>query len=135
MTTFSDMLVAARTIYGEARGESDQGKIAVAWVIRNRHESGKWFGEGTVGDVCRKREQFSCWNPDDPNRARIEALTPDDPMLQTCLWAALSVFCDKTADPTCGATHYQVTGTDAAWANGKVPVCTIGHHQFFRGIL
>ena len=32
----ADMDVAARTVYGEARGEPDEGKIAVAWVIRTR---------------------------------------------------------------------------------------------------
>lgn len=34
-----DLSIAALTIYGEARGEPYAGKVAVAWVIRNRTEA------------------------------------------------------------------------------------------------
>lgn len=60
--------IAIRTLYGEVRGEKREGRIAVAWVIRNRvtidlGNDGKpdWWGEGVIG-VCCKAGQFSCWN-------------------------------------------------------------------------
>ena len=37
--TEQDWDTLARTIFGEARGESLQGQVGVAWVIRNRADS------------------------------------------------------------------------------------------------
>ena len=38
----TDLGALTRVVYGEARGESDEGKIAVAWTVINRHKkSGK----------------------------------------------------------------------------------------------
>ena len=38
----SDLDALTRVVYGEARGESDEGKKAVAWVVINRSKkSGK----------------------------------------------------------------------------------------------
>ena len=67
--TEKDRDILARTLWGEARGESLAGQIAVAWTIRNRVNDGKaksWWGEGYAG-VCQKPYQFSCWNKNDPN--------------------------------------------------------------------
>lgn len=47
--TDKDREILARTLWGEARGESLSGQIAVAWTIRNRVNDGKdksWWGEG-----------------------------------------------------------------------------------------
>ena len=64
MMDASDLFTLARTVYGEARGESDQGRAAVAHVVLNRFRSDKWFSAGTIEAVCRKPSQFSCWNND-----------------------------------------------------------------------
>ena len=39
----SDILALSQTIWGEARGEGDDGMTAVAHVVLNRWRSGKWF--------------------------------------------------------------------------------------------
>jgi spore germination cell wall hydrolase CwlJ-like protein len=39
----NDRDILARTLWGEARGESLDGKIAAAWTIRNRVLDGKGF--------------------------------------------------------------------------------------------
>ena len=39
--TEKDRDILARTLWGEARGESLVGRIAVAWTIRNRVNDGK----------------------------------------------------------------------------------------------
>ena len=62
-----DFEIMAKTIYGEARGETREGQIAVACVIFNRFRSGKWFSAKTLAGVCLKPLQFSCWNKSDPN--------------------------------------------------------------------
>ena len=71
--TEKDRDILARTLWGEARGESLAGQIAVAWTIRNRVKDGKdksWWGEG-YASVCQKPYQFSCWNRNDPNFAYL----------------------------------------------------------------
>lgn len=129
-TTFLDLDTMARTVFGEARGESDAGKIAVAHVILNRAKvPGKtWWGD-TIAEVCHKPWQFSCWNPGDPNREAVEAVTLDDPVFRACVRACLAAL--DGADPTGGATHYHVRGLSAKWARGKTPCATIGNHLFY----
>ena len=76
--TEKDRDILARTLWGEARGESLAGQIAVAWTIRNRVNDGKaksWWGEGYAG-VCQKPYQFSCWNKSDPNFAYLSGAKP-----------------------------------------------------------
>lgn len=129
-----DLDVAARTVYGEARGESWAGKVAVAWVLKNRAEdSRKRYGQGLAG-VCQKPLQFSCWNQDDPNRPKLLAVTPADPSFRDCLAAVAWAVIGMEADPTHGAMHYQVTGTNAFWSAGHTPVATIGAHEFYVNI-
>ena len=129
----TDIATLARTLYGEARGEAWAGKVAVAWVIRNRAERGGWWG-GTIDGVCRKPWQFSCWNANDPNRAKLQAVTPESPAFADCLAAAAAVLGGLVKDPTRGACHYHAPGVRPAWAAGKDPVATIGRHRFYRGI-
>lgn len=47
----------AQVIYHEARGESQEGKIAVGQVVMNRVKSGKY--PNTVYEVVWQRGQFS----------------------------------------------------------------------------
>ena len=135
-----DLEALARTIYGEARGESQRGREAVACVILNRvnadlHDDNKpdWWGEG-VYDVCTKPWQFSCWLEDDPNREKIRTATTEDEVFCECLLVAVHALLGDLTDQTNGATHYHVTGLLAAWSRGHVPCVTIGKHVFFNDI-
>ncbi len=56
----------ARCIWGEARGEPIQGKLAVAHVVLNRVKAQSYYGK-TIRDVILKPWQFSCFNENDPN--------------------------------------------------------------------
>jgi len=109
-----------RTVWGEARGEADAGRVAVAW----------WGG--SIGAVCRKPRQFSCWNEEDPNCAKLTALAVDDPLYQHILGLCRDVLAGRVPDSTGGADHYQVIGTGAAWSHGKKPSAIIGRHAFYR---
>lgn len=135
--TFYDLEIMARTLYGEARGEPWRGKIAVAWVIRNRAETDlgrdnrpDWWGEGVAG-VCLKPWQFSCWNTADPMRPKIEAA--GSLKLADCLRACFAVLTDEEPDPTEGATHYFADYIpEPHWAKGRTPTTVIGRHRFYR---
>ena len=45
-------------IWREARGESFDAKLQVAWTVRNRVEHPKWWGK-TFSEVITKRLQYS----------------------------------------------------------------------------
>lgn len=130
--------VLARTLYGEARGEPLRGKEAVAAVVINRvkrarERGGYWWGD-TVETVCRKPWQFSCWNPDDPNRAKIEAVTPDNRIFRSCLRVARRAVEGTLDDPTGGATHYHTKAIRPPWARRRPPRVEIGHHLFYDNV-
>ena len=125
-----DIETLARTVYGEARGESYRGKQAVAWVVLNRAA-----GKKKLADVCRAKWQFSCWNPDDPNRVKMGKVTLADSTFRDCMLAALSVVQGLAGpDPTEGSKHYHTPAVAPFWGRGKEPVCRIGNHLFFNDI-
>lgn len=125
-----DLDIVARTVYGESRGESIQGKAAVAWVIRNRAENPGWWGE-TVAEVCLKRRQFSCW--DDDNRLQMMLADVENAAYAECMAATLEVFGAPVRDDlTRGADHYHTVEISPRWAKDRKPVVQIGGHLFYR---
>lgn len=137
--TFDDLDTLARTIYGEARGEPAEGQLAVGLVVCRRWRNAR--ARGRLADVCRRPWQFSCWNADDPNRARVLAAELGDPAFRAAWRAALAAI-DTGEDAeralTGAATHYMTRALfDTApprWAAGHDPVAEIGAHVFFAGI-
>ncbi|MFA7431531.1 MAG: cell wall hydrolase [Rhodospirillaceae bacterium] len=131
--------VLARTLYGEARGESLAGKEAVACVILNRvaraQERGGayWWGRDVVG-VCLKPWQFSCWNPTDPNRAKLLAVTDATRAFRACRSVAERAVAGMVEDKTGGATHYHTRTVTPAWSRGRAPSAVIGGHLFFNDV-
>ena len=124
--------ILARTLYGEARGEGQHGMEAVSSVIMNRVRNPRWWGKDVVS-VCQKPWQFSCWNENDPNRAKLLAATEKDFPFPTCLQIAASAVAGTLADPTNGAdSYYDVSISPPGWAMGKDPVYSLGDLRFFR---
>ena len=124
--------VLSRTIYGEDRGGGREGMEAVASVILNRAAHPRWWGTDVVS-VCLKPAQFSCWNADDPNRAKIEAATGADPAFTIALSVADAAVTGRLLDPTDGADSYFAFGTpEPDWARGLVPTALIGGQRFYR---
>jgi spore germination cell wall hydrolase CwlJ-like protein len=121
-----------RTLYGEARGEPDIGRRAVAHVILNRLADGRW-GQ-TLAAVCDAWEQFSCWNPHDPNRKRLLAMADDDPALVP--FAAVFAAAQAEPDFTNGAMWYYAESIPAApdWAAAALPCGGFGTQLFFKGV-
>ena len=133
--TAEDCATLAKTVWGEARGEDWPGQIQIAHVVVNRLQSGAWFGGKSITEVCRRPFQFSCWNEGDPNRARLDALTLDDPAYQRAMCAALTVIQGLALQTGEGVTHYYRDGSPVPdWAQGRPCAFAIGHHIFFRGI-
>jgi len=134
-----DRDVLARTLWGEARGETLAGMVAVAWTIRNRVNDGKpksWWGEGYAG-VCLKPYQFSCWNKNDPNFPFLSGAKsiPVGEMAKAVM-VATAVVDGAYPDPTGGATHYYATTMPKppAWAAKARQTLKLGHHVFFKDV-
>lgn len=137
-----DVDVLARTIWGEARGESRAGREAVACVVMNRarialahwrrKRSRYWWGK-TPSEICRKHAQFSCWLQSDPNRTRMLAVTAEDPVFAECLEIARQAIAGELPDRTNGATHYiNARLASPKWARGETSTAVIDHHTFYR---
>ena len=126
----------ALTMWGEARGQGEEGMRAVGHVIRNR-----WMAKrhgAHVTDTVSAAWQFSCWNEGDPNRAamlNIEALPKLGEEYRQWLAAkrvAGEILSGRSADPTGGALFYHSNAVQPAWSREVAPVTRIGTHLFFR---
>lgn len=124
-----DVEIAARTVYGEARGESYSGKLAVCWTIRNRTENPNWWGR-SVAEVCLKPKQFSCW--DDHNRIKMLQVGLGDPIFADCMRATLEVVMGTALDLTLGADHYHAMSIRPAWAKDERLTAIVGNHKFYK---
>lgn len=131
-----DLDVLARTILGEARGESYDGKVAVGRTVVNRWRSKRWFAGRTIAATAQKRFQYSCWNRNDPNRAKILAARTDTALFQECLKAARDAMDGGGPAWLDAVTHYYAPRMVAPpkWAADKKPAGRIGGHLFFRDI-
>ena len=119
----------AATLWGQARGESEEGKLAVASVVANRAARPGWWGRD-IRSVCLAPAQFSCWW--DAQGPRVRSVDETDPELRACLRIARRVFTGNYRDPTGGADHYHRDDVQPAWARGRRPVRVIGRHVFYK---
>src|SRR3990167_7804491 len=60
-----DLVYAMLTVFGEARGESENSIKAIAWVIRNSLKLKKW-GK-SYKEVVLSQGRFDCWKTSDAN--------------------------------------------------------------------
>jgi hypothetical protein len=121
-----------RTIAFEASGETEIGKVAVAYAVLNRQNRGRW-GD-TIKAVVTAPGQFEPWMT---QRKAIESLSPNDPRYQRAAIIADAVLSGQTPDPTAGATHFlnpvivraRRGGSLPAWASGDGR--PFGRHVFY----
>lgn len=128
-----DRFLLALAIWREARGESDTGMLLVGLVILNRALDGKHRWPRRVAEVILQPQQFSAFNPDDPNAL----LWPRDrdPTWKRAERAALAAI-EASADPTfrhpaAQANHYHATSVQPRWATAE-PLHTEDRHVFYR---
>lgn len=122
--------IVARTIWGEARGEGATGMQAVANVIINRANNPGWWGRNII-DVCLAPKQFSAWNRDDPNYAKVQSVTAENPSFKTALDIAARAVAGTLPDITGGATSYHTTAINPYWADDGKLLTVIGAHKFY----
>ena len=116
----SNLDALTRVVYGEARGESDEGKKAVAWVVINRSKK----SGNTIQYEATKKGQFCCYSGEMKEKTSKEK----------CEKIAQDAINGNTSDPTGGATHFYSGNNTLGWAKDLQPCATIGGHKFFKGI-
>src|SRR5919206_4643184 len=128
----------AEAIYFEARGEPEEGQVAVAQVILNRVKSGRY--PDTVCDVAyqnkerRNRCQFSfaC----DKEAARTP--NPLDRVRNVRAWAKAVEIAEQVGQGerwlpwVANATHYHAARVNPGWRHAMVKLSQVGRHIFYR---
>jgi len=145
----TDTEIVALTLWGEIRNGTPADITAVANVIRNRRESGRWGA--SFRTVCLWPSQFSCWAPiGGPLEARNHHLVLErvaqlrgpvdnvDPKLTECLRVARALVRGDLAATVGRATHYLTKALferkPPKWAAGRQPDFTVGPHVFFEHV-
>ncbi|WAH35085.1 spore cortex-lytic enzyme [Alicyclobacillus dauci] len=112
-----DLNLMAHVVYGEARGESFVGEVAIAAVIVNRLKSTKY--PNSVPAIVYQPGAFSAVSDGQVN------LAPDAQAKRAVMEAV------QGYDPTHGATAYfNPAKTNNPWVWSRPEIITIGHHIF-----
>lgn len=126
---FSDDAIAGATIWQEARGELQEGRIGVAEVIRERMAR-RYSSDGTVAGTVLRPFQFSGWNTSDPSRARSLMLDDADPIVGNCIEAWRWANAHKSTLTHGALLYYNPDVVTPIWAASAHEVAVIGHHRF-----
>ncbi|MFT3729771.1 MAG: cell wall hydrolase [Terricaulis sp.] len=120
----------AQAIYYEARGESQQGQVAVAEVVMNRTRSGYYpntvCGVVYQGSALKTGCQFT-FTCD----GSMAALPRGRAWVQS-QQLANAVMMGYTRPVTQHATHYHTTAVNPVWSARLVETTQIGSHIFYR---
>ncbi len=122
-----DDILAALTIYLEARGESFAGKMAVAAVIRNRMLQ-RYHSDGTVPGTVLRTYQFEPWIERSPETIQFD---PTNPKMQESL-LAWNLVQDGRKVVKGAVLFFNPDLVKAPkWALVNRKVAKIGGHEFF----
>ena len=127
-----DMICLARTIYHEARGESEKGQIAVAHLVLNRIDDPRF--PNTVCDVVHEDRgpgaydcQFS-YTCDG-----LSDIPAERDAYQKAMIIALNAMTGASVNPVPGATHYYAfKKTTPYWADILTEVAYVDGHRFMQ---
>lgn len=142
-----DKEILARAIFGEARGEGEQGMLAVGNVIMNRLKDGRSIYKATdkpeltgVESIIKKDQAFSVFNnPQSPDYINMmkpmeEMGTADKEAYKLALEISEGLLTGKLKDNTDGSTlYYNPNVADPDWAKSWKTSKTksIGNHDFY----
>ena len=119
----------ALALYWEARGEPQDGKVAVGWTILNRSKSPE-FPSSVCGVVFDGGEtppcQFSWWCDGKSDRPR------DRKSWIRSQVVAARLLTDPPPDPTRGALFFHSTSIAVPWTRPRTRTARIGGHIFYR---
>lgn len=131
----SSVDVLARTGWAENRSGGIEGMQSVINAILNRAAHPCWWGRDVIS-VCLKPWQFSSWNENDPNRAKLLAITADDPQFSEALKIAARAVLGTLPDLTDGSDSYYAASmeTEPEWAAKSIFTVELAGQRFYRTV-
>lgn len=125
----NEVTCLACNMYHEARGETHEGRVAVAMVTRNRVDSDRF--PDTFCNVVWQRRQFSWSHDGKSDRVRNAKVWEE-----TYLTAYIVVNSYRGGrmyfnDITHGSLWYHADWTNPNWSLTVQPVAIIGRHRFY----
>lgn len=118
-----DLRCLAGAIYYESKGEPLTGQLAVAEVILNRADTGR-FGQ-SICAVITQPGQFSF-----VRGGRVPSIDQSRPAWRTALAVAKVALNDEWDGSVGDALYFHARRASPGW--GKVKVASIGNHIFYR---
>jgi len=134
----TEEMILARAIFGEGRSLPDEGKIAIAWSIRNRVDDKRW--PDNYHDVILQKSQYSAFRKIDPNWEYVinpfyKINSKQLAAWKRCYEIAGLVMSGKIKDPTGGVNHYFSDYIDyPSWTKSKNAkfIMKIGNTLFYN---
>lgn len=113
----------AGAVYFESKGEPLEGQMAVAHVVLNRVESGRFAG--SVCGVVYQKSQFSF-----VRGGRMPSIPEGSEQWKTAVAVAKVALADAWDSPVGGALYFHADYVSPGWKRARVR--TIGNHIFYR---
>lgn len=113
----------ATGVYFESKGEPLAGQLAVADVILNRSQSGRF--PGSVCSVLTQRGQFSF-----VRGGKLPSVNPGSKAWKTAVAVARVARAEAWESPTDGALFFHARYVSPRWRLSKVG--SVGNHVFYR---
>lgn len=106
-------------MFGEARGEPDMGKVAVAYTAINRKADPNY--PKSICAVMKQPAQYQFLDYGMPTQTQVAYLMP----------LADAILKGKIDDPTRGAKWFHTKTTKPFWAKQKDIKVALGNHIFY----
>ena len=116
----NEILCLSAIMFGEARGESDLGKVAVAYTAINRKADPSY--PKTICQVMNQPYQYEFLTKHGmPTQSQVAYLMP----------LAKAILEGKVDDPTQGAKFFHTRQTKPFWSKQKSIKIALGNHIFY----
>ena len=115
----NEIICLSAIMFGEARGESDVGKVAVAYTAINRKADPNY--PKTICKIMTQPSQYQFLDYGMPTQTQIAYLEP----------LAKAILEKRISDPTKGAKWYHTKKVKPIWAKQKDIKIALGNHIFY----
>lgn len=133
-----DRICLYKTVYGEARNQSNEGQMALASNILNRVED-KRFPNTICGVVNHQRVkghyQFDAWNPKGANLAKMNKAYDGSEIDRHAMKVMLNCLRAMRGNRNLpkDSFNFHPTGIEMGWTKNLKKYAEIGDHVFYVG--
>jgi len=115
----NEILCLSAIMFGEARGEPDIGKVAVAFTAINRKADPNY--PKSICSVMKQPKQYQFMDYGMPTQKQVAYLMP----------LAEAILQGRVDDPTRGAKWFHTKNMKPYWAKDKVVKVAYNNHIFY----